>query len=101
MGVARTWVFPIIRIIVFAAIAAALMKLAFFPDGAALEASPTPTGSISEPRSAVTVGTIRNDVQVEATVHADDAVAVGAGALAGLLPALVAVRVRVIDAIRY
>lgn len=97
MGVARTWVFPIIRIIVFAAIAAALMKLAFFPDGAALEASPTPTGSISEPRSAVTVGTIRNDVQVETTVHADDAVAVVA-TLAGEVRRVIATAGQWVDA---
>lgn len=82
MGVARTWVFPILRIIVFAAIAAALVKLAFFPDRAGLEASPSPTGSISEPRSTVALGTIRNEVRVEATVHADESVAVVAS-LAG------------------
>ena len=33
-GIARKWVFPILRIVVFAAIAAALVKLAFFADGA-------------------------------------------------------------------
>ena len=32
MGVARTWVFPIIRIVLVAVLAAALVKLAFFPD---------------------------------------------------------------------
>ena len=30
MGIARRWVFPILRLVVFAAIAAALVKLAFF-----------------------------------------------------------------------
>lgn len=80
MGIARKWVFPIIRIVVFLVIAAALVKLAFFADPSA-EASgggATPTGEIVEPQVAATVGTIQNDVQLTGTVNADAAVPVRA-----------------------
>jgi multidrug efflux pump subunit AcrA (membrane-fusion protein) len=74
MGIARTWVFPILRMLLVAIIAAALIKLAFFPDGPA-EADPAqPTGSIVEPTVVVTSGTITNDVVIKATVSADPAV---------------------------
>lgn len=74
MGIARTWVFPILRMLLVAVIAVALIKLAFFPDGPA-EADPAqPTGTIVEPRVPVTSGTITNDVVITATVSADPAV---------------------------
>ncbi|MGC0370232.1 hypothetical protein [Microbacterium sp. SLBN-111] len=74
MGIARTWVFPILRILLVAVIAAALIKLAFFPDGPA-EADPAqPTGTITEPHVTVASGTITNDVVIKATVSADPAV---------------------------
>jgi len=74
MGIARTWVFPILRMLLVAIIATALIKLAFFPDGPA-EADPAqPTGTIVEPRVPVTSGTITNDVVITATVSADPAV---------------------------
>lgn len=74
MGIARTWVFPILRMLLVAIIAAALIKLAFFPDGPA-EADPAqPTGTIVEPTVAVASGTITNDVVIKATVSADPAV---------------------------
>ncbi|MCI9857011.1 hypothetical protein [Microbacterium proteolyticum] len=75
MGIARTWVFPILRILLVALVAAALVKLAFFPDRP-VDASPAvPTGAIVEPRTVASLGTITNDVVLKATVSADAAVA--------------------------
>lgn len=74
MGIARTWVFPILRILLVALVAAALIKLAFFPDRP-VDASPAiPTGAIVEPRTVAALGTITNDVVLKATVSADAAV---------------------------
>lgn len=78
MGIARKWVFPIIRIVVFVAIAAALVKLAFFADPTAEAGSEQPTGEIVEPQVAVTLGTIQNDVQLAGTVNQDAAIPVRA-----------------------
>ncbi|MEV8239378.1 efflux RND transporter periplasmic adaptor subunit [Microbacterium testaceum] len=76
MGIARTWVFPILRLLLVALVAAALIKLAFFPDRPA-DASPAePTGAIVEPRVPAALGTITNDVVVTAAVAADPAVPV-------------------------
>lgn len=78
MGIARKWVFPIIRIIIFLAIAAALVKMAFF-SGAITATDPTvPTAQIEEPIATVEIGTITNDVTLKATVSADAAVPVKA-----------------------
>lgn len=77
MSIARKWVFPILRIVVFAVIAAALVKLAFFADPVQ-EDGEVPTGQIVEPQVAVTRGTIQNDVQLSGTVSADPATAVKA-----------------------
>lgn len=82
MGVTRTWIFPILRILIFMAIAAALVKLAFFADPVASSSPEMPTGSIEEPVIPVALGTITNDVVVNGTVSADAAVAVK-GTLAG------------------
>ena len=73
MGIARTWVFPILRILLVALVAAALIKLAFFPDRPADAAPAQPTGAIVEPRTVATLGTITNDVVIKATVTADAA----------------------------
>jgi membrane fusion protein, macrolide-specific efflux system len=79
VGIARKWVFPIIRIVIFVAIAAALVKLAFFADPAGAEAGGVdPTGQIVEPQVPATVGTIRNDVVLDGTVNADAAIPVRA-----------------------
>lgn len=78
MGIARTWVFPILRIVVFAAIAAALIKLAFFADPPREEGPAFPGAEIFEPQVPVSLGTIRNDVILDGTVNADAAVAVPA-----------------------
>lgn len=77
MGIARKWVFPIIRILIFVAIAAALVKIAFFADPVETDAA-MPTGEIVEPQVPVTLGTIQNDVTLQGTVAADDAVAIKA-----------------------
>lgn len=77
MSIARKWVFPILRIVVFAVIAAALVKLAFFADPVQ-EDGEVPTGQIVEPQVPVTRGTIQNDVQLSGTVSADPATAVKA-----------------------
>lgn len=77
-GVARRWVFPIIRILVFAAIAAALIKLAFIGGSAGTTDAATATGAVSDPQVAITTGTIHNDVVLDATVSADAAVPVRA-----------------------
>ncbi|GGF03002.1 efflux RND transporter periplasmic adaptor subunit [Mycetocola zhadangensis] len=73
MGVWRKWIFPILRIAVFAAIAIALVKVAFFPDVSA-EADPAvPTGSITEPVTEVALGAITTTVVVDGSVAADPA----------------------------
>ena len=77
-GIARKWVFPILRILIFAAIAAALVKLAFVGGIAAGSDSATATGRVSDPEVAITTGTIHNDVVLDATVGADPAVPVRA-----------------------
>ncbi|MCI0155958.1 efflux RND transporter periplasmic adaptor subunit [Leifsonia shinshuensis] len=77
----RRWVFPVIRIVLVAAIAVALVKLAFFPSGESQAADPaTPTGELTDPVTTVATGTIVNDVTVTGSVVADDAVAVRAAA---------------------
>ncbi len=81
MAIARRWVFPIVWMVVFAAIAAALVKIAFFPDGQSLAAAggpERPSATMQEPQIAVARGTIANEVTVDATVTADPAVAVKA-----------------------
>lgn len=71
----RRWVFPVIRIALVAAVAVALVKLAFFPSGESTAADPaTPTGRLTDPVTAVATGTIVNDVTVTGSVVADDAV---------------------------
>jgi biotin carboxyl carrier protein len=72
VGVVRKWVFPVLRILLVAAIAVALGKLAFFPDKTD-DVSAVPTGEIVEPVIPVALGTIVNDVVVQATVSADAA----------------------------
>lgn len=78
MSVARKWVFPILRLIVFAAIAAALVKLAFFGDPASGAGGDSPTGGVIDPQVPVMIGTVSNDVVLSGTVRADDAVPVKA-----------------------
>ncbi|WP_174844576.1 MULTISPECIES: efflux RND transporter periplasmic adaptor subunit [Cryobacterium] len=81
MNIARKWVFPILRLIVIAAIAVALVKLAFYPDTAVERNPAEPTGVIVEPQVPAALGTISNDVTLPGTVSADPAVAVKATAI--------------------
>jgi macrolide-specific efflux system membrane fusion protein len=74
MSVARKWVFPILGLIVAAAIAAALVKLAFFGESSAGAGGETPTGAVIDPQVPVMIGTVSNDVLLSGTVNADDAV---------------------------
>ena len=78
VGIARKWIFPIIRILIFVAIAAALVKIAFFADSMPANDAASPTGQVVEPQVAVTVGTIQNDVTLQGTVAADAAVEIKA-----------------------
>jgi len=75
VNVARKWVFPILRLLIFAAIAVALVKVAFFADTTDAASDPAfPTGEITEPQYTVAVGTVQNDVKLTGTVNADPAV---------------------------
>ena len=77
VSIARKWVFPILRIVVFAVIAVALVKLAFFADPVEQSAE-QPTGEIVEPQIQVTRGTIQNDVVLSGSVNAKPAIPVKA-----------------------
>jgi macrolide-specific efflux system membrane fusion protein len=77
----RKWVFPILRLLVIAAIAVALVKLAFFADTAEAQDPAQPTGQVVEPQVPVALGTITNDVTLPGTVSADTAVPVKAVAI--------------------
>lgn len=76
MSVARKWVFPILGLVVAAAIAVALVKLAFFGTSTAGAGGEQPTGGFADPQVPVMISTVSNDVVLSGTVKADDAVAV-------------------------
>ena len=98
MSVARRWVFPIIRIVVFALIAVALVKLAFFSGTAhAADQSVQPAAQVTQPRVVVETGTITNDVTVKALISADPAVPVKA-TLAGEVKKVIAAQGAQVDA---
>lgn len=78
MSVARRWVFPILGLVVAAAIAVALVKLAFFGTSSAGAGGEEPTGGFVDPQVPVMISTVSNDVVLSGTVKADDAVAVKA-----------------------
>ncbi len=90
MGVWRKWIFPIIRILIFAAIAAALVKIAFFPDVAAVSDPAVPGAEIVEPQIPVTLGTVQNDVTLQGTISADAAVPAKAPAMGAVHKVFVA-----------
>lgn len=71
MGVIRKWVFPILRLVLFAVIAVALVKVAFFPDIADSSSPDVPGAEIVEPQVAAMLGTIQNDVSLSGSVAAD------------------------------
>lgn len=77
MMVFRRVILPVAWLLVFAVIAAGLIKLAFFPDGESVQGlggGEMPTGEISEPQVAAWRDTVRNDLEVAATVQNDPAV---------------------------
>lgn len=78
MSVARKWVFPILGLVIAAAIAVALVKLAFFGTSVAGAGGEEPTGGFVDPQVPVMIGTVSNDVVLSGTVKADDAVPVKA-----------------------
>jgi len=78
VGVVRKWVFPILRIVIFLAIAIALVKVAFFPDNTETSNPDVPSAQIVEPQIPVELGTIQNDVTLSGTIAADAAVPIKA-----------------------
>lgn len=78
MGVTRKWIFPILRLVIFAAIAAALVKLAFFGDVSTSSDPAVATGILTESQVPATVGTVVNDIVVEGSIAADATVPVRA-----------------------
>ncbi|MCG2799513.1 MAG: secretion protein HlyD [Cellulomonas sp.] len=82
--------FPTLRLIIWAVIAVALVKLAFVGSDVTASADPVqPTGSVTEPTVTVEQVTITNTVDVEGSVVADPAVPVKATA-AGTVSKLLA-----------
>jgi multidrug efflux pump subunit AcrA (membrane-fusion protein) len=77
VGIARKWVFPILRLVLFVAVAVALVKIAFFAETGRADPAHA-TGKIVEPRVAVAIGTIQNDVTLSGTVSAATPVAIKA-----------------------
>ncbi|MEZ3160003.1 efflux RND transporter periplasmic adaptor subunit [Microbacterium sp. BWT-B31] len=74
MVVWRRWIFPILMVLVFGAIAAALVKIAFFPDPA--EASVQPSAGIADTVVPVTRGEVVNALSLPGTIARDEAVTV-------------------------
>lgn len=74
MVIWRRWVLPILMVVVFGAIAVALVKVAFFPDTATAAAEPG--GVIAEPVVPVVRQTVVDELTLEGTIARDEAVAV-------------------------
>lgn len=90
MGVTRRIIFPTVRLILWAVIAAALVKIAFAgADVSTADTSLQPTGAVVEPTVEVSTATVTNTVTVQASVTADPAVVVRA-TLAGTVSKLLA-----------
>ncbi|WP_440694415.1 hypothetical protein [Clavibacter nebraskensis] len=77
MGVWRRWILPITRLVVLAAIAVALVRMAFFGTTAE-EASQVPTGSVVESQVPAAIATVVNDVTVKGSIQPDPDVPVKA-----------------------
>lgn len=98
MGVTRRFIFPTVRIILWAVIAVALVKIAFAGADVTTTADPLrPTAEIVEAHVAATAGTITNTVTVKAAVVADAATPVRA-TLAGTVTKLLAKDGQQVDA---
>lgn len=74
MAVWRRWVLPILLVLVFGAIAVALVKLAFFPDAA--PAAIEPGGQITEPVVPVARQSVVDELTLEGTIARDEPVTV-------------------------
>lgn len=74
MGVTRRIIFPALRLLVWAVIAVALVKLAFAgADVSTADDAQQPTGQVVEPTVQAATGTLTNTVTVQATVQTDAA----------------------------
>jgi biotin carboxyl carrier protein len=90
VGVTRRIIFPSVRIVLWAVIAVALVKMAF--TGTDITAPPDalhPTAQVVDARVAATAGTVTNTVTVKGAVAADPAIPVKA-TLAGTVTKLLA-----------
>jgi multidrug efflux pump subunit AcrA (membrane-fusion protein) len=67
----RRWIFPLLLVIVFGACAAALVKLAFFPESA--EAIVSPQAGITDPVIPVERGSVINALTLNGNIARDDA----------------------------
>ncbi|ONI65369.1 hypothetical protein ALI44B_00460 [Leifsonia sp. ALI-44-B] len=74
MGVWRRIILPIVRVVLVAAIAVALVKIAFFPDASAESAPAEASASIEEPIVTAELSSLQNSLTVPASVRADTAV---------------------------
>lgn len=93
-------IMSVLTLLIWAVIAAALVKFAFFPSTTdAQESGLDPTAHYGQMTVTAQTGTVENSMSLEGTIRSDTATAVGA--LCGIIPALAAIRVRPIDAIRY
>ncbi|MBF4621451.1 efflux RND transporter periplasmic adaptor subunit [Clavibacter sp. VKM Ac-2542] len=88
MSVWRKWIFPMSRLVVLAAIAVALVRMAFIGQ-ATEETSETPTGSVVESQVAAKIATVVNDVTVKGAIQPDPDVPIKA-TLQGKVSKLVA-----------
>lgn len=77
-GAWRTWVLPVLKLAVGAAIAIALVKLAFFPDVEAVSADDglVPGAAFEEPLATVERGSVENAVSIEGMIVPVEAVPV-------------------------
>lgn len=71
MVIWRRWIFPILLVIIFGAAAAALVKIAFFPEAA--EAIVSPEAGITDPVVAVEKGSVVNELTLAGNIARDDA----------------------------
>jgi len=70
MVVWRRWIFPILMVVILGAAAAALVKIAFFPD-AAPAAAVSPSAQIADPVVAVERGEVANALSLPGTIARD------------------------------
>ncbi|MBN6190205.1 MULTISPECIES: efflux RND transporter periplasmic adaptor subunit [Microbacterium] len=70
MLVWRRWVLPLLLVVIFGACAAALVKIAFFPDRS--EAIVSPEAGITDPVVAVERGAVVNALSLDGTVARDE-----------------------------